>query len=74
MATVFLLCFRLYGFEILDHNDLLQLKQDLVLTSEADFRIVLAWTEKLRTGFVTFLFGDPRKTEARYQAIRKTFV
>eukprot|EP00794_Sanderia_malayensis_P007923 gene7923-8778_t len=59
----------LHGIDPLSHADIRQMKIDLSLNSEADFRIVLAETEKLHPGFVSFLFR-----ESRYQAIHTTFV
>ena len=55
--------------DALSQADVLRMRHDLSLTSEADFRIVLAQAEKMKYGIVSFLFGDQT-----YQAIKTSYV
>ena len=51
------------GTCIVDHVQLRLMKQDLQLISDSDFKMVLAWAEKLRPGVASFLLGDPMKQD-----------
>ena len=65
---------RLRGVDTLSQSDILKMKHDLALKSEADFRIVLAQAEKTRNGIVPFLFGDHSQYGAKNQAIKTSYV
>ncbi|XP_065198355.1 guanine nucleotide exchange factor C9orf72-like [Sycon ciliatum] len=43
------------------------LRSDLSLENDADFKIILATAEKLHSGLFTWLLGDPRLQGERYQ-------
>lgn len=43
------------------------LRSDLSLENEGDFKIILATAEKLHSGLFTWLLGDPRLQGERYQ-------
>ena len=65
---------RLRGVDTLSQSDILKMRHDLALKSEADFRIVLAQAEKTRNGIVPFLFGDQSQYGAKNQAIKTSYV
>ena len=50
-----------------------QLKHDLALGSEPDFRIVLAVAEKIRPGFAMYLVGEMYRRDEQVQAVLETF-
>jgi len=64
----------LRGVDTLSQSDILKMKHDLALKSEADFRIVLAQAKKTRNGIVPFLFGDHSQYGAKNQAIKTSYV
>eukprot|EP00128_Syssomonas_multiformis_P002050 Colp12_sorted_trinity150504_noHs@31716 len=44
-----------------------RLRQDLGLTSDGDFKVILAQAELLRAGITTEVLGDPRSMEDKLQ-------
>ena len=66
--------FRLRGVDVLSQSEILKMRHDLSLLSEADFRIVLAQAEKSRNGIILFLFGDESQYNAKNQAIKTSYV
>jgi len=59
-----------FGKNSFNESQALQLRQDLSLTSEADFRIILAMAEKLRPQIALFLVGELSRKDKNYQKER----
>ena len=50
-----------------------KLKQNLGLTVEGDFKIVLAMAERLKPGIYSFVLGDPKIEKEDIQNILENF-
>ena len=72
--TIYPYSFRLRGVDALLQTEILKMRHDLSLISEADFRIVLAQAEKTRSGIISFLFGDESQYSVMNQAIKTSYV